>query len=232
MGITYKATDTYLNRPVALKIINARRLGGTRARDRFLLEARTAAGLRHPNIASIFHLGPGQEDCFYAMEYIEGETLEARVNREGPLPYCLALSIVVQSARALRTAHTHRFIHRDIKPTNIMLVGAQNQADDEILVKLIDFGLAKAAADEAAGEAISDPYFAGTPHYASPEQLRSGVVDARSDIYSLGMCLGTCSPASPSKQSPLQFVPDDPGRFFQPGLPGASRTPWSPSSKR
>lgn len=189
MGITYKATDLNLNCPVALKIINARRFGGAKAKDRFLLEARTAARLRHPNIASIFHLGPDDEECFYAMEYIDGETLEGIVQREGSLSTRLALNIVTQCARALRAAHAQSFIHRDIKPTNIMLLGNQGRATGEHLVKLIDFGLAKAMAGLPPSTSLDDAYFAGTPHYASPEQLQTGNVDARSDIYSLGMCL-------------------------------------------
>ena len=190
MGITYKATDTHLGCPVALKIINTRRLGGTKARDRFLREARTAAHLRHANIASVFHLGLGEEDCFYAMEYIEGETLESRVARQGALTIEIALDIVAQSARALQWAHSHKFIHRDIKPTNIMLVEDRHHSDGGVLVKLIDFGLVKAVVDEGADDVMCDAYFAGTPHYASPEQLHDGIADERSDIYSLGRCLG------------------------------------------
>ena len=189
MGITYKAIDTHLGCPVALKIINAARLSGATARERFLREARTAAQLRHVNIASVFHLGLGEENCYYAMEFIEGETLEAKVRRQGTIPYSVALSIVTQSARALRVAHAQNFIHRDIKPTNIMLVAGEHHSDNETLVKLIDFGLVKALSEEPGTEPDSQGYFAGTPHYASPEQLTSGTADPRSDIYSLGRCL-------------------------------------------
>ena len=189
MGITYKATDLHLGCPVALKIINTRRFGGAHARDRFLHEARTAARLRHTNIASVFHLGLGEENCFYAMEYIEGETLEARIRREGVLTCQTALSIVAQSARALQVAHAKHFIHRDIKPTNIMLMADEHHSDQDVLLKLIDFGLVKSATESSEMHAICEGYFAGTPRYASPEQLESGHVDARSDIYSLGMCL-------------------------------------------
>ena len=204
MGITYKATDTHLNCPVALKIINARRLGGPKARDRFLREARIAARLRHPNIASVFHLGLGEEDCFYAMEYIEGETLEALLRREGRLPWQTALNIVAQSAKALRSAHAQQFIHRDIKPTNIMLVGGQHHTGEEVSVKLIDFGLVKTVAEKIDEEMVGDAYFAGTPHYASPEQLQSEAVDARSDIYSLGMCLGYMLTGAPPQVEPSE----------------------------
>ena len=195
MGITYKAVDTCLGCTVALKVINTRHLAGAHDRERFLREARTAARLRHPNIASVFHLGPGEdEDCFYAMEFIEGETLEARVQRTGPLPCGLALDIVTQAARALRVAHQQRFIHRDIKPTNVMLVEGEPAAGTgagETVVKIIDFGLVKAVNEtEGTGWAsLCTGYFAGTPFYASPEQLAEGTVDERADIYSLGRCL-------------------------------------------
>ena len=189
MGITYQAKDTHLGCTVALKIINARYLGGPNARERFLREARTAALLRHINIANVFHLGLGEENCFYAMEYIEGETLDARVRREGALPFRLALNILSQAARALRVAHAQHFIHRDIKPMNMMLTSGAHLRDDDLIVKIIDFGLVKAIADDNTNDPAFQNYFAGTPHYASPEQLDFGIVDARSDIYSLGRCL-------------------------------------------
>lgn len=189
MGITYKALDTHLGRHAALKVINARHLTGAGARDRFLHEARTAAQLRHPNIASVFHLGPEAEDCFYAMEFIEGETLEARVQRGGALPCRLALNVVLQAARALQAAHARQFIHRDIKPANIMLMDGGHDPEAGVTVKLIDFGLVKTVTEEMPRGGWCQGYFAGTPHYASPEQLEDGTVDARSDIYSLGRCL-------------------------------------------
>ena len=189
MGITYKATDTNLGCTVALKIINTRFLTSANARARFLREARTASHLRHANIASVFHLGLDEERCFYAMEYIEGETLDRYVGRVGALRYNEALHIVTQVARGLRVAHERCFIHRDIKPTNIMLVGDGEIAKGDVTVKLIDFGLVKAVSDNTAGDTIPLGYFAGTPFYASPEQLEHRAVDARSDIFSLGMCL-------------------------------------------
>ena len=189
MGITYKALDTHLGCLVALKIINARHLDGVGVRDRFLREARAAAQLRHSNVASVFHLGLDARDCFYAMEFIEGETLEDRVRREGALPCRLALGIAAQAARALRMAHAQHFIHRDIKPTNIMLARGEHGSDEEVAVKLIDFGLVKTITEETAKGGWCQGYFAGTPHYASPEQLNEGTVDVRSDIFSLGRCL-------------------------------------------
>ncbi len=190
MGITYQAKDVQLGSLVALKIIAPGRLDGTKFTDRFLLEARTAARLRHPNIASIHHLGLQEDGCFYAMEYIEGESLEECIQNHGALPPTAALNLVLQCARGLSTAHGQGFIHRDLKPSNIMLMSTFHGADlDEPTVKLIDFGLAKAFEEETVSDNFCHGYFAGTPHYASPEQLAGWHVDARSDIYSLGMCL-------------------------------------------
>ena len=189
MGVTYKATDSHLGRPVALKIIGSLCLGGPGARERFLREARAAARLRHPNIASVHHLGLGGEDCYYAMEYIEGETLDACVRRVGAFGLQKALQVTEQLARALCAAHAQSFIHRDIKPSNIMLVGGTNPFDEEVTVKLIDFGLVKALESIAATDPVDRLYFAGTPVYASPEQQDFGRIDARSDVFSLGQCL-------------------------------------------
>ena len=187
MGITYKAMDMHLGCPVALKIVNTLSLEGSAARARLLREARAAARLRHPSIASIYHLGLDDEHCYYSMEYIEGKTLEAFVRDSGPMSVEAALDVVIQAAKGLSLAHERHFIHRDIKPSNLMLVlgGAGN-----LQVKIIDFGLVKAVTDEGSvkDQAVRQ-YFAGTPHYASPEQLEIGTVDARSDIYSLGVCL-------------------------------------------
>jgi serine/threonine protein kinase/TPR repeat protein len=186
MGITYKAYDTNLRFAVALKIINSAYLDSDTARQRFLREARAAAALRHPNVASVFNLGTDQENYFYVMEFIDGETLEARVKRNGPLKPAEALNIALQVARALGVAAKQQLVHRDLKPTNLMLVDEEG----ELTVKVIDFGLAKVPKD--AGEdsgALTMGGFVGTPHFASPEQVEEGDVDVRSDIYSLGATL-------------------------------------------
>ena len=186
MGITYKAYDTNLRFAVALKVINSAYLDSDTARQRFLREARAAAALRHPNVASVFNLGIDQDNYFYVMEYIEGETLETRVKRNGPLKPVEALNIALQVARALAVAAKQQLVHRDLKPTNLMLVDQEG----ELIVKVIDFGLAKVAKD--AGEdsgALTMGGFVGTPHFASPEQVEEGDVDIRSDIYSLGATL-------------------------------------------
>ena len=198
MGTTYRAVDTVLQSSVALKVIGRNVADSPAVRSRFLREARTAAKLRHPNVASVFHYGEQEGECFYVMELVEGETLEERVYRAGPLPMPSVLEIGVQVARALEAAESQGLVHRDLKPSNLMLVrghGGGDKPGDAILVKVIDFGLAKAVAvdEQAAGENDTRHGFVGTPAYASPEQFARNStdsrVDTRSDIYSLGVTL-------------------------------------------
>ena len=187
MGVTYKAFDTNLRCPVALKIINARYLQDESVRLRFVREARSAARIRHPNVASVFHLGTKESDYFYTMEFVEGETLEQLIKRQGPLNIGLALDIVSQVAAALGAAQKEQIVHRDIKPSNIMLC---YEPDNSVRVKVIDFGLARVAPVSQSDPVVSAPgAFAGTPIFASPEQCAGSEVDIRSDIYSLGVTL-------------------------------------------
>jgi TolB-like protein/Flp pilus assembly protein TadD len=192
MGVTYRAIDKVLHRDVALKVIQTpSATDGWRAvRERFLREARAAAALRHPNVAGVFHLSasPEVDYCYFAMELVEGETLEARVRRDGPLKVELALEIGIQVTRALMAAAARGLIHRDLKPGNIMLTRG-DPGTDEVEVKVIDFGLAKAAAEAGREMDLTHGGFVGTPTFASPEQFGIGPVDARSDIYSLGVTL-------------------------------------------
>jgi serine/threonine protein kinase/TPR repeat protein len=186
MGITYKAFDTNLRFTVALKVINSAYLDSETARQRFLREARAAAGLQHPNVAAVFNLGTEQDKFYYVMEYIDGETVDARVKRLGPLEPLEALNIALQVARALAVAAKQQLVHRDLKPTNLMLVDQEGES----MVKVIDFGLAKVAKDSGEDSAtLTIGGFVGTPHFASPEQVEEGEVDIRSDIYSLGATL-------------------------------------------
>ena len=188
MGVTYKAFDINLRCPVTLKVISERYLGDKSARLRFLREARAAASVRHSNVASVLHLGRTGQNYFYAMEFVEGETLEKLIRRSGRLEAKLVLEIATQVATGLAAVHKQKLVHRDIKPSNIMV---NCEAGGGVTVKIIDLGLAKPAPDVQPTEAaISIPgAFAGTPAFASPEQFAGLQVDIRSDLYSLGVTL-------------------------------------------
>jgi len=211
MGVTYRATDTSLQRKVALKIIKtdiAERSAD--ARERFVREARATAALRHENIAVIHQFGMRLEtgQYFYAMELIEGETLDERVHRAGPLDARSTIGIAQQVTSALAAAEKHGLVHRDLKPANLMLVNqdeaeamASNQTRSKRsrlralrksgipVVKIIDFGLAKAFHTATAPKSLTHDRFVGTPAFASPEQFEHSALDVRSDIYSLGETL-------------------------------------------
>jgi serine/threonine protein kinase len=192
MGITYRARDLTLGSLVALKVISARYSGNPDSRDRFRREARAAAQLRHPNVAAVFHFGETDTGrCFYAMELIEGETVEAYVRRHRLVPPYLALEIGIQVARALVAAEAHGLVHRDLKPSNLMMVRNESGDPDAVAVKVIDFGLAKSVAMALAEADDTRARFSGTPDFASPEQLRAdrASLDTRSDIFSLGATL-------------------------------------------
>ena len=201
MGVTYRAVDTSLKRPVALKLIDsewAKR--GAEARERFMREARTAASLRHPNVATVYHFGIREENgqCFCAMELVEGETLEMLVRRTGPLDALTTIDIALQVSSALAAAEKQGLVHRDLKPANLMLVAAAPDANDsspgksekaDTVVKVIDFGVAKALVEEPDAMGLTHGGFVGTPAFASPEQFTDAPVGVRSDIYSLGATL-------------------------------------------
>ena len=187
MGVTYKAFDVDLRCPVTLKVISEKYLGDESARLRFLREARAAASVRHPNVASVFHLGRTAANYFYAMEFVEGETLEHLIKSSGRLEAKLALEIAVQVVAGLAAIHKKDLVHRDIKPTNVMVSLEEGGA---VTAKIIDLGLAKAINEPLSEAAISMPgVFAGTPEFASPEQFAGVGVDIRSDLYSLGVTL-------------------------------------------
>src|SRR5882724_7676575 len=194
MGVTYRATDTSLQREVALKIIKidiAERSAD--ARERFMREARAAASLRHENIATIYQFGMCLEtgQYFYAMELIEGETLEQRVRRAGPLDPRTTIGIAQQVTSALAAAEKHGLVHRDLKPANLMLVSPDGGTSNnkKLVVKIIDFGLAKAFHTPTDLKSLTHDRFVGTPAFASPEQFEHSALDVRSDIYSLGETL-------------------------------------------
>jgi serine/threonine protein kinase/Tfp pilus assembly protein PilF len=213
MGVTYRAIDKPLDRPVALKIINTDgQSHSAEARERFMREARAAAALRHPNVATVYQFGVREEtgQFFYAMELVEGETLEERVRRLGPLDVLTTIDIALQVTAALEAAEERGLVHRDLKPGNLMLVEAAPSplsssndnatrtshpptksatAASRLQVKVIDFGVAKAVAEKTNPMALTHGGFVGTPAFASPEQFTDAPVDVRSDIYSLGATL-------------------------------------------
>lgn len=187
MGVTYKAIDVDLRCQVALKVINERYLNDELARLRFVREARAAAQVRHPNVASIYRLGKNGDSYFYAMEFVDGETVKSLIQRSGRLNEKMALAITTQVTAGLLAIHKKNLVHRDIKPTNIMV---NVEGPGNLVAKIIDLGLAKGSDDSVADQAISMPgAFIGTPEFASPEQFRGIGVDIRSDLYSLGMTL-------------------------------------------
>jgi serine/threonine protein kinase len=185
MGITYQAVDTTLEFPVALKVIDFKAAGVESNRERFLREARAAAKLRHPNVASVLYYGARPYGpCFYAMEFVEGETLAERVERTGPLSTQDAVAVIAQVANALEAAEKHGLVHRDLKPANLMLLNGP-----AINVKVIDFGLAKMVGHQEPRDRITSDGFVGTPAFASPEQFSGAEIDQRSDYFSLGSTL-------------------------------------------
>ena len=190
MAITYRARDTVLNSTAALKVIDRSVAQNPGARSRFLREARAAANIHHPNVARVTFYGEQDGECFYAMELVEGETLEDRVRRDGPMPLALALEVIEQATRALAVAEVCGVVHRDIKPSNLML---ESDPSETLVVKVIDYGVAKVMqAQTEPGAEQTQAGFIGTPAFASPEQF-SGAgqspIDTRSDIYSLGVTL-------------------------------------------
>jgi serine/threonine-protein kinase len=177
MGIVYRATDTRLNRRVALKFLREDALGNGDHKARFVREARTAAALDHPNICTVYEIGEEDDQIFISMAYIRGIGLDRVIEAE-PLAPEAAVDIAIQIARGLEAAHEKGIYHCDIKTSNIVLAGSHH-------VRITDFGLARIA-DEIEQRRPTTP---GTMAYMSPEQVRGEVVDRRTDIWSLGVCM-------------------------------------------
>jgi len=178
MGVVYLAREVRLDRLVAIKLLPPARASDAKLRERFLREARTAAKLSHPHIIPIFTVDEVGEFVFFAMAYVAGETLTERVARRGPLAPSEAARVLREIAWALAYAHSQGLVHRDVKPDNIMLEEASGRA------LVADFGIAglvRGAAGLDGGEVI------GTPEFMSPEQALGEHVDARSDLYALGV---------------------------------------------
>jgi eukaryotic-like serine/threonine-protein kinase len=186
MGAVWLAEDTRLRRQVALKMVRSADTIDAASRERLMREARAAAALNHPHIATVHDVCEQDGQVVIVFEYVEGETLHA-VLRRGPLPAAGAVDIAMQIARALSAAHAQGIVHRDLKPANV-IVGAGGH------VKVLDFGIARVLAvgtTETAGAAAqsSGAGFIGTPGYAAPEQMVSTAVDERADLYALGVML-------------------------------------------
>jgi serine/threonine protein kinase len=181
MGQVYRARDTRLGRPVAIKVIRAEGAQRPDYRARFRREAQATAALNHPHICTLFDVGEQEGASYLVMEYVEGQTLAARL-REGPLPLDQLLRWATEISQALAAAHERGIIHRDLKPANLMLTPAG--------VKVLDFGLAKFTGSEVSTtDATAAHTILGSPAYMSPEQTRGEELDPRSDLFSFGCVL-------------------------------------------
>ncbi|HET6613895.1 MAG TPA: protein kinase [Kofleriaceae bacterium] len=184
MGEVYLATDLSLDRPVAIKVLAHDIANDSELRERFDREAHAQARVQHPHVCHIYYVGEEDGQRFFAMEYIDGESLQQRLDREGKLPPQEAMELCRMAALGLREAHRRGFCHRDIKPSNLMVDGNGQ-------LKIVDFGIAKqsgAGAAPALTKKGSNTIF-GTPLYMAPEQAKGQPIDFRTDIYSLGATL-------------------------------------------
>ena len=198
MGEVYKATDTRLDRTVAIKVLPEHLAQSPERRERFEREAKAISQLNHPNICTLYDLGRQDGIDFLVMEYIEGETLADRLTK-GSLPRDQALAYGAQIVDGLGKAHRAGIVHRDLKPANVMLTKPG--------VKLLDFGVAKLMETESASDDSNAPTLqkdltrdravVGTPRYMAPEQLAGGNVDARTDIYAFGLVSASLGRRSP-----------------------------------
>ena len=180
LGTVYKARQISMGRVVALKVLHKKWMKDEEFKKRFLLEARLAGRLSHQNLIQVFDVGRDHDQYFFAMEYIDGETVEQIIDRDGPMPVDRAFDVATQVLRAITYIWKHKIVHRDIKPGNIMVTRSR-------ITKLADFGFVKSKFDpllSSEGEVL------GTPDYISPEQaLGQADIDFRSDIYALGASL-------------------------------------------
>jgi YVTN family beta-propeller protein len=187
MGVVYRALDLALERPVALKILAPELAEDVRFRERFLKESRLAASIDHPNIVPVYDAGEVAGELYLAMRYVEGADLK-RLLATGPLPKERAVALSAQVAGALDAAHERGLVHRDVKPSNVLVT-----ADDHVY--LADFGLTRRLADQAAG--FDAGLSLGTPAYVAPEQIEGKDVDGRADQYSLACLLHECLTGQP-----------------------------------
>jgi serine/threonine protein kinase len=179
MGIVYKALDTKLERTVALKFLPDGVTVSDADKKDLLREARAASGLDHPNIGVIHGLEESDDhQLFIVMQYYEGETLAHKISR-GVIPVRESLDLAIQIARGLSAAHAHNIVHRDVKPSNIIITR-------EHVAKIVDFGLARVVASISSTQSISST---GTLPYMSPEQILGEPIDQRADLWALGIII-------------------------------------------
>jgi len=188
MGVVYKAYDPRLKRYVALKLIAPELSGDPHFRERFLAETELAVSLEHPNVVPLYDAGEVDGQLYLAMRYVEGGELKTLLEKEGALGPARAVAICGQIAAALDAAHARGLVHRDVKPSNVLL-------DENEHVYLADFGLSRRLADP--GGRGEGGFSVGTPAYAAPEQIEGGDADGRADVYSLGCLMYECLTGQP-----------------------------------
>ncbi|MFO0818298.1 MAG: serine/threonine-protein kinase [Pirellulales bacterium] len=198
MGIVLKGFDPELNRPVAIKVLAPHLAANGAARQRFAREARAAAAVVHEHVVAIHNVESDDTLPFLVMQYVPGESLQTRIDRRGPLDVVGLLRIAHQTAAGLAAAHTQGLVHRDVKPSNILLAaGGVERA------LLTDFGLARASDDASL---THTGYLPGTPNYMSPEQARGEAVDGRSDLFSLGSVMYAMATGRPPFRAETSFA--------------------------
>jgi len=218
MGIVFKAHDTELNRPVAIKLLAPYLAGNASARARFTREARAAAGVVDDHVVPIFNVESESDPPFLVMQYVVGGSLQEELDRDGPLEVAEVLRIGMQTAKGLSAAHAQGLIHRDVKPSNILLDEGVERA------LLTDFGLVRTEDDASLTRSGFHP---GTPHYMSPEQVRGEAIDGRSDLFGLGcvlysLCTGHPPFRAETSYAVLRRITDDtarPIRELNPDVP-------------
>lgn len=225
MGTVYAATDTVVNRPVAVKVLSEALAADRRAHEHLLREAQLVGRLLHPNVVTLFEAGEADGACFLVLEHVSGGSAAARLRRHGPFDWIVASRVVLDVCHGLAAAHAVGLVHRDIKPANILLLEAPitspvSSRSKLPLAKLSDFGLARAAEDEAR---------VGTPRYMAPEQVADGTSNPATDIYSLGATYFALLTGSPPFEAPTlaelqeahRTAPVPDARATKPAIPEA-----------
>ncbi len=190
MGAIYKAQNRFTKQFYAIKVLHPEGANDPQTRQRFTIEAKSASGLKHPNICQVLDFGVTDSNLMYlVMDWIDGISIEQRVDRDGPIADSEVMNIFVQIGSGLSFAHSHNVVHRDLKPDNVML--SRDVKSGAIVVHIVDFGIAKVVKPDGSSkpsvEGLTEAgTIVGTPGYMSPEQARAKAVDCRSDIYSLG----------------------------------------------